>query len=69
MCNLMSYNVEIKKTDFVLAANMLNHMKIMRTGKNFVVIETTRHDRMVLTRSGISFTLVETKDDEEGDKE
>jgi hypothetical protein len=58
----MSYNVEIKKSDFSHAAIMLDHMKIMRTGKNFVVIETTRHDRMILTRSGISFTLVETKD-------
>ena len=65
MCGLLSYNVEISNQDFGKAAALLGQMKIIRTGKRFSVIETTRQDRTTLTRYGVSFSLVESKDDEE----
>ena len=65
MCNLMSYNVEISNNDFSKAASLLGHMKIIRGGKRFTVIETTRHERSTLTRNGIPFSLIENKDDDE----
>lgn len=64
MC-LFSYNVEISNRHFTNAARLLGGMKVVRSGKNYSVIETVCQERTILTRNGIPFSLVESKEDEE----